>query len=552
MTTHIRQQGTGHILFYMLFALIGFFIIMYYLSDTLIHYTNDQQFPINSFHRFPLTFLIFPAELFSFVFSAYFVYTLLVGNTIKNTISPLPNRNTARVAILIPVYHEPKEIVSRTIEACQQLKWTAGVKIYLLDDSTNPDDKASMQRLANKYGINLVRRTDRAGYKAGNLNNALKNHVTEKYFAVFDSDQAPLPQFLEETMDYFSDPEVAFVQTPQHFVNTDSPIEKAQQLGNNIFYQAQCVCKAHDKAMPFCGTNVIVRTDVFKLVKGFAYYTATEDIELGMRMNEAGYHGAFVPKILVHGYATTHFNAYASQQYRWANGNLAILRKNWLKICLGRFNMLQQIHFMFTLGWWLMGIVNIVYILVPILSLFLGGTHHSWLPPVVIFLLFFNVVIGVSMIYAALNNRADEKVTFTDAFLQYSLLTNSMFIYAWAAVNALLGRYVGFVRTSKTHQQTGIWQVKWNILLAVVCYVFSIFALYKAVTAADIDHLRGYLPISLWLLFYTAILSSSIFFVGKSHTDSANETAHNAKVITAETQSATARQRALFAQRKSA
>jgi cellulose synthase/poly-beta-1,6-N-acetylglucosamine synthase-like glycosyltransferase len=519
MVETIKKQKTIHLVFYVVFALIGFVIIMYYLSNTLIHFTTTRQFPINSFERFPMTFLIFPAEVFSFLFSLYFVYNLIHGNTRDDEPDPLPNRDGKEnaVAILMPVYHEPKAIVERTLIACKQLRWRAGINLYLLDDSNNEADKKNMDALARKYDATVIRRKDREGYKAGNINNAVKHHITENYFVILDSDQAPEPDFLEHTMDHFSNPFVGFVQTPQHFINRETPLERAQQLGSDIFYQAQCISKAKDKALPFCGTNLVVRTKVFREVNGFAYYTATEDIELGLRMNEAGYHGAYVAKVLVKGYATEHYKAYSSQQYRWANGNLAILRKNWPKIFFGPFTLRQQIHTIFTLGWWMIGIVSFIYILVPMLSFVLGGTHHTWLPTILLGLLFLNVVMGISIIYVSLQNRLDsDRVTFKDAFLQYSLITNSMFIYATAAINAALGRYIGFVRTDKGKQQTGLAQIKWNLLLAVVCFAFSLYSLYMTVTASSIEQLRTYLPISAWMLFYSIILTSAILFVGKS------------------------------------
>jgi cellulose synthase (UDP-forming) len=519
MAQNIKKQGKPYMVFYIFFGAIGSALILYYLSNTLIHYTTSQQFPINSFERFPLTYLIFPAEIFSFFFSMYFVYNLIKGSTAKEKQLQLDERGRQEnsVAILMPVYNEPKEIVTRTLEACTRLKWKAGTRIYLLDDSTNEDDKRNMEGLSRKFDAVLVRRSDRTGYKAGNINNAVSKHVKEKYFAIFDSDQAPLPEFLEETMDNFQDKEIGFVQTPQHFIDCNTPIERAQQLGNNIFYQTLCVSKADDRSMPFCGTNVVVRTEAFRLVHGFSYYTATEDIELGLRMNEAGYHGAYVPKVLVHGYAPTNYNAYASQQYRWANGNLAILRHYFLRLLSGRFSLRQQVHAFFTLGWWLIGFVSMAYIAVPILSLFFGGTHHTWLPTTLLALLFLNVALGISMIYAALSSRIDgEKVTFGDAFLQYSLLTNSMFIYTAAAFNSLLGRYVGFIRTDKKRQTTGLWLVRGNLLLALVCFGFSVYALYYAVISGSMEQLRRFLPVSLWLLFYSVVLTSSILFVGEN------------------------------------
>ena len=499
--------------------------MLYYLSNTIIHFTTPQQFPINSFSRFPLTFIIFPAELFSFIFSLYFVYNLINGNYARKNNSKDPksetpetfkDKDSTQIAILLPVYNEPYDIVERTLKKCQDLRWKGGIKIYLLDDSTKEENIKGMERLSKKFDVVLVRRKDRIGYKAGNINNAISNHVKEKYFCVFDADQAPEPEFLEETMDYFSDPKIGFVQTPQYFINDNTPLERAQKMGTNIFYQAQCQSKAKDYAMPFCGTNAVVRTKAFTDVNGFSYYTSTEDIELGLRMNEQGYYGAYVPKILVKGYSPTHFSAYASQQYRWANGNLAILRESWKNIFFGKFSFRQQIHILFTTGWWFIGIVSFLYILVPILSFFFGGTHHTWLPTWMLAMLFLNVALGISMIFMSLNDRdKDDKITFKDAFLQYSLITNSMFIYAQAALSALFKRYIGFVTTNKANQKSGFKEIRLNILLAVICFGFSIFGLYKTMITANAEQIRTYLPISIWMLFYTIVLGSSIFFVGE-------------------------------------
>jgi len=532
MVKEIRPQKTKYMLFYIAFALIGFVLMMYYLSNTIIHFTTPQQFPINSFSRFPLTFLIFPAELFSFIFSLYFVYNLINGNYPSKNKSdnsknygldpvPLKEKDSSRVAILLPVYNEPYIIVERTLKNCQNIKWPGGTRIYLLDDSTKEEHIKDMEKLSKKYDTILVRRKDRIGYKAGNINNALSNHVKENYFCIFDADQAPEPEFLEETMDYFSDPKVGFVQTPQYFINDSSPLERAQKMGTNIFYQAQCQSKAKDNAMPFCGTNAVIRTEAFKNVNGFSYYTSTEDIELGLRMNEYGYHGAYVPKVLVKGYSPTHFSAYASQQYRWANGNLAILRESWKNILLGKFSLRQQIHTFFTTGWWFIGLVSFLYILVPILSFFFGGTHHTWLPTWMLAILFLNVALGISMIYMSLSERDDDdKVTLKDAFLQYSLITNSMFIYARAALSAIFKRYIGFVTTNKAKQDSSnsnlkeLKEIGLNLFLALICFGFSIYGLFRTMITSNIDQIRTYLPISLWMLFYTIILGSSIFFIG--------------------------------------
>ncbi len=512
----IKRQGKRQLIYFIIFGAINIMLLMFYLSDTIIHHTTPQQFPISSFERFPLTYLIFPAEVFSTLFALYFVYNLLTDQ--KRKPAPLPLKDKARdVAVLIPVFNEPRHIVERTLLAAKELRWSGKVRHYLLDDSTDTRSKTEMDELCDEIGCMIIRREDRTGFKAGNINNAVKNHVKEPFFVILDSDQAPLPDFLEKTMGNFNDPKVGFVQTPQYFINEGTAIEKAAKVGNNIFFNAQSVSKSNDGAMPFCGTNAVIRTSAFHHVKGFSYFTATEDIELGIRLNNAGYVGEYVPQVLVTGFAPPDFKSYMSQQYRWANGNLAVLKEHWLKILSGNLSLMQQIHTFFTLGWWLVGFVTLVYIAVPILSLFFGGTHHTWLPGWMLAILFFNVAMGISLIYVALNGRSDvDKVSFGDALLQYSLITNSSLIYARAAINALLGRYTNFIKTDKTRKSSGIELIWMNLLLSVVCLGFSLYALGSAALATSAEQVRAFLPISVWLLFYGMILASSILFIGKA------------------------------------
>ncbi len=518
----IGKSNKWHKLAYGAFGLIVLIIMFYYLSNTISHYTTDRQFPINSFERFPLSILIFPVELFSFLFALYFVYVLFTGNYYETPNKSLPNRDKTRVAILIPAHNEPIDILERTILASKRLKWKGGVSVYLLDDSDNPQDIKNTAFIASQQGINVVRRKDRVGFKAGNINNALRSHIKEDFFVILDSDQAPREEMLEKTMDYFSDNDVAFVQTPQHFVDIETPLEVAIQTGTNIFYRVQCVSKSRDSAIPFCGTNAVFRTSAFKEVKGLSYYTATEDIELGMRINEAGYRGVYVPDVLVDGYAPKDFKAYSSQQYRWANGNLAILRESFFRLLKGNFSFPYQVHMFFTIAWWIVGLTTLLYIFIPILALVFGiGTHHTWLPDVLIFFIFFGVLFGIFMIFASLHAKSDgEKVRLRDALLQYSLLVNSSFIYVRAAINSLLfKRYIGFVTTKKKASSSSLWLIKWNLILGGICFLLGLYALYNSIIAANHDQLRTYLPLSLWLLFYGVVLFSSILFVGAKKND---------------------------------
>lgn len=510
----IQKQSWGYMAFYVVFGVVNALFLWYYLSNTIIAFTTSQQFPVNSFERFPLTFLIFPAEVFSILFGLYFIYLLLINPRSYPSEPSKAGSVDAEVAVLLPIYNEPKKIVERTVKACRKLKWRRKVTVYILDDSTDKKHREEIEEIARSHKCRMIRRQGREGFKAGNINNAITQHIKEEFFLLLDSDQAPLPELLEEIMPFLADPEVGFVQVPQYYLNDGTPLERAAKAGTNIFFQAQCIGKARDGALPFCGTNAVIRTEAFRMVKGFSYYTATEDIDLGMKLNSAGYRGVYVPKVLIEGYGPIDFPSYASQQYRWANGNLAILRQNFLRILAGNFSLRYQIHTLYTLGWWLIGLVSLAFVLVPLLSLFLGlGTHHTWLPTVLIVVLYINVIMGIMLVFISIRGRYD-RVTLKDALLQYCLITNSMFIYAKAALNAALKRYVSFVRTDKNGTASGLRHIRWNLLLGGLCYIGSVYSLYLATISSTSIQLRSYLPISLWLLFYALVLSSSVLFVG--------------------------------------
>jgi cellulose synthase (UDP-forming) len=118
------------------------------------------------------------------------------------------------VDILITTYDEDPGPVSASVEAARQLSVPDGVVVqtWVCDDG-NRQDMAAMARAAN---VGYLTRTDNRGYKAGNLRQAMFA-TTGDFIVICDADTRLLPGFLANTLGYFRDPEVAWVQTPHWF-----------------------------------------------------------------------------------------------------------------------------------------------------------------------------------------------------------------------------------------------------------------------------------------------------------------------------------------------
>lgn len=80
--------------------------------------------------------------------------------------------------------------------------------VVILDDSNNEEYKKEVDKFATKHNIKVVRRENRIGFKAGNINNYLMQDECryEKkydYFVILDSDEIIPENYITECLKYF-------------------------------------------------------------------------------------------------------------------------------------------------------------------------------------------------------------------------------------------------------------------------------------------------------------------------------------------------------------
>ncbi|CAA6816412.1 MAG: Cellulose synthase (UDP-forming) (EC, partial [uncultured Sulfurovum sp.] len=105
-------------------------------------------------------------------------------------------------------------LVRETIHAAKAVKKlpTWDVCYYLLDDSANE----AMTKMTKEEGVPQILRTSSKGRKAGAITNAMDESLGD-FIVIIDSDTRLFPNILLNTMGYFKDDAVAWVQTPQWF-----------------------------------------------------------------------------------------------------------------------------------------------------------------------------------------------------------------------------------------------------------------------------------------------------------------------------------------------
>lgn len=103
------------------------------------------------------------------------------------------------------------------------------LRIHVLDDGRRP----AMRAMAEEERAGYITRADNVGYKAGNLRNAMEQ-TSGDLIVIFDADTRPFPDFLTETLGYFRDPKVAWVQTPQWFWDIPPGVPLPAWLGRRF------------------------------------------------------------------------------------------------------------------------------------------------------------------------------------------------------------------------------------------------------------------------------------------------------------------------------
>jgi cellulose synthase (UDP-forming) len=291
-----------------------------------------------------------------------------------------------RVAVLIPTYDEPAEVIAPTIAASCALE--PAHETWVLDDG----DRPWVKELCEEYGARYVCREVHDHAKAGNLNHALAVMEREAadgiaedidLVAVLDCDHVPLPTFLTATLGWFEDPEIALVQGAQAFYNAGAFDDDGVNGEQGLFFNVLLAARNHRDAGPFwCGSTAILRTAALREIGGVATDTIVEDMHTTLGLLRAGWRTAYHHQTLAVGLAPATADEYLLQRRRWGLGLMQVLVKERLWSSK-RYLSWRNYYECFTGAvWWLEGVGTLLLLMVPITLLVSGAqtsTANPWL-----------------------------------------------------------------------------------------------------------------------------------------------------------------------------
>ena len=283
-------------------------------------------------------------------------------SSLSRTVPMYVHHKPIKVDVFIPVYGEPIEEIKATAIAARNIYGKH--KTYILDDG----DSDSVLEMAKKVGVGYIRRPIHNNAKAGNINYAL-NVTTGEYYLILDADFVADPTILYETIPFFENDNLAFVQTPQFYDNQNNFVSTAANFMQNVFYSLIQSGKNRFNAAFCVGTNVVFRRSAVESIGGMNITSKSEDIWTSLHLHEHGYDSVYIPTVLAVGKTPETIMAYSKQQLRWATGSFEIfLRSN--PLLLRRLTVDQRLQYFATTSYYFIGFSSLLLLLLPPLQIF--------------------------------------------------------------------------------------------------------------------------------------------------------------------------------------
>lgn len=364
----------------------------------------------------------------------------------------LPNVTTQ-----ITVYNE-MNVIERILRAVSRIDYPPEKhQIQVLDDSSDETrgliDRIVLELREGGHNVEIVRRRDRVGFKAGALAEGLQTARGE-LIAVFDADFVPPPDFLVRTVPFFmADSGIGLVQARWGHLNRDrSLLTRAQSIGiDGHFMVEQAARNWNGLYMNFNGTAGLWRRAAILDGGGWQWDTLTEDMDLSYRVQLAGWGTMFLSDLIVPAEIPEDVSAFKSQQFRWAKGSIQTAVKLLPRIFSAPATPFKKVQALFHLTHYL---VHPLMLGLAVLALPVLITVEMSFPPAL-----FSLIAGLlllSMLAPSSLYLLSQRAAYPDWRRRILFLPALVVLGVGIAVSntravaeALLGRKSGFVRTPK-------------------------------------------------------------------------------------------------------
>lgn len=408
-------------------------------------------------------------------------------------VSRIPERGGVRVTL---VYCTCNDFNSEALEKCMHQTYP-GCRYAILDDSQKESYIHEIDAFQLKHPeVEVIRRKEHNGFKAGNLNNYLLNRDDYDYFVILDSDEVIPDDYVSCTLKYFDYYDnIGIVQCSHRAINNINRFMDLFHIGVDSHWPTYQTVKNRSGFMSLLGHGAMVSKECYRAV-GKVPHVVAEDLCFSIEARNKGYYVAFAPDIVCGEEYPVDYIAFKKRHNKWTQGNMEFIKSYTVKILRSNMLWFEKLDiFLFTYNLPLTAFFSLYIIMNVALLPALGYQLHypAWLIiPTIIF--FFAPMANDFITYIG-------KVPFIHLlsymFNTFVLYGSMLFVSLKASLLGMFGKKAVFLVTPKDTQRItwkqAIIQNKEELVFAVVMTVIS-----------ELFH-QSFLPVA--LLVVPAILS---------------------------------------------
>lgn len=258
--------------------------------------------------------------VFIAVFFEVFLLVTFLSEPARERRAKVRTEETPKVAVIVPCWNE-ENTLKGTVDSLLALDYPADkLQIVLVNDGSTDNTREVMDAYVGHPQISVIHKENGGKHTAMNL--GIERATDAVYVGCLDADSYVAPDALREIVTHFDSEEVGAVTAAMSVWDPKTLLERMQNAdyihGITLRHVISSLNGLYVTPGPF---SFYVRTTILEL-GGFRKGHNTEDLEMALRLQDAGYTIENAPRARVYTKTPKTVRSLIKQRTRWTTGFL--------------------------------------------------------------------------------------------------------------------------------------------------------------------------------------------------------------------------------------
>lgn len=255
--------------------------------------------------------------IFLAIFFESFVLVTLLSKPARDSRARQPGTTTPLVAIIVPCWNE-SATVAATCDSLLALDYPKEkLEIILVDDGSTDTTPEAMARFSLFPQVRIIRKENGGKHTALNAGIAVTD---AEFIGCLDADSFVEPDALREIIPCFAQPKVAAVTAAMSVHHPKNMLQHMQNAEYTFGITYRHVFASINGLYVTPGPFSFYRHSILKEIGAFRHAHQTEDMEMALRIQRAGYEIENAPRARVYTKSPDTILKLIKQRTRWTAG----------------------------------------------------------------------------------------------------------------------------------------------------------------------------------------------------------------------------------------